>query len=82
MLLLDYHIMRQGPGEKLAFWLSMANFAAPFLGVAETGQKCPIIGLFDFSACSAVSMRVYSVLLLNVWGNERHDDRYILVFER
>jgi hypothetical protein len=55
MLLLDYCTMRQGLGERLAFWLSTANFAAPFLGVVETGQKCLKTGLSDLGTFPQVA---------------------------
>lgn len=60
--------MQQGLGERLAFWLSTANFAAPFLGVVETGPKCLKTGLSDLDTCIkvAANMRLSSVLLLKV----------------
>jgi hypothetical protein len=53
--------MPKGPGEKLAFLLSTANFVAPFSGAAGIGQKYLITGFFEMIAGTPAA---YDVRLL------------------
>lgn len=50
ILLLAWSTMPRDPGEKLASWLSTANFVAPFLGVAGIGLKCLITGSIEIAS--------------------------------
>lgn len=53
MLQPAYFTMQQGHGEKLVFWLSTANFVAPFLGAVGTGPKLLITGLSEVATRNA-----------------------------